>query len=220
MSSNLEFLEREAKSGLADSLVILLHGYGANGADLMGLSEALSNECPTAKFVAPDAPEPCAVNPAGFQWFPVPQFDGSSEPEMELSFKLSYASLHDFVDDQISATGVEAARTILFGFSQGAMMSLHVGPRRTDPLGGIVAASGRLLQPDRLEVESKSRPPVLLLHGDMDEVVPPSAMPEAEMALKGCGFSVRSYLSRGVAHGIPPDSLGLAAEFMRDILSS
>ena len=219
MKSNLEFLEREAKSGPADSLVILLHGYGANAADLMGLSDVLSNECPTTKFVAPDAPEPNFVNPNGYQWFPVPQFDGSTEPDMVLSFKCSYASLYDFVDDQISASGVEATRTILFGFSQGAMMSLHVGPRRADPLGGIVAASGRLLDPDRLKSEGKSRPPVLLLHGDMDQVVPPSAMPEAEKVLKGCGFSVQSYLSRGVAHGIPPDSLGVAAEFMRGVLS-
>lgn len=220
MRSNLEFLEREAKSGAADCLVILLHGYGANGADLMGLSEALSSDCPTAKFVAPDAPEPSPVVPNGFQWFPVPHFDGSSDAELELSFKLSYTNLYDFVDEQISAAGVEAARTILFGFSQGAMMALHVGPRRADPVGCIVAASGRLLAPDRLDVEGRSRPPILLLHGDMDEVIPPSAMPEAEMELKSRGFSVQSHLSRGVGHGIPPDSLGVAAKFMRDVLSN
>lgn len=219
MMQHLDFVERGSRSARTDCLVVFLHGYGANGADLIGLSDVLSKELPTAKFVAPDAPEPCLTNFDRNQWFPVPQFDGSTDPELALSFTSSHVSFNNFLDEQISAADVEEARTILFGFSQGAMMALHVGPRRVDRLGGVVAASGRLLAPESLNAEWESRPPILLLHGGKDNVVPASCMPEAEKALKDNGFSVRSYLSRGVGHGIPNDSLKVAAEFMRDVLA-
>ena len=220
MMQYLDFVERESRSARTDCLVVFLHGYGANGADLIGLSDPLSKEFPTAKFVAPDAPEPCLTNFDRNQWFPVPQFDGSSDPEVSLSFTSSYVSFNNFLDEQISAAGVEEARTILFGFSQGAMMALHVAPRRVDRLGGVVAASGSLLVPESLNAEWESRPPILLLHGDKDDVVPASSLPEAEKALKDNGFSVQSYLSRGAGHGIPNDSLKVAAGFMRDALAN
>lgn len=220
MMQNLDFVERNSRSARTDCLVVFLHGYRANGADLIGLSDVLSEEFPTAKFVAPDAPEPCLTNFDRNQWFRLPQFDGSTDSEVALSFTSSYVSFNNFLDEQISAAGVEDARTILFGFSQGAMVALHVGPRRVDQLGGVISASGSLLAPESLDAEWESRPPILLLHGAKDKVVPASSMPEAEKALKDNGFSVRSYLSRRSGHVIPKDSLKVATEFMREVLAN
>ena len=109
---------------------------------------------------------------------------------------------------------------VLFGFSQGTMMSLHVAPRREDPLAGIVAFSGRLLQPEVLPDETISRMPVLLVHGDADDVVPVQSLPQAAQALQDAGFTdVFAHIMKGTAHGIAPDGLSVALAFMRDKLS-
>ena len=119
----------------------------------------------------------------------------------------------DWLTEIMAAEGVSAAQTMLVGFSQGTMMSLHVGPRRSDQLAGIVGFSGRLLRPEALG-EVQSKPPILLIHGDADDVVPPSSMPEAAEALTGAGFEVFTHVSKGTGHGIAPDGLGLALQFM------
>ena len=204
--------------GRASSLVILVHGYGANGADLLGLADVLGPHMPGTAFVAPDAPERCVANPMGFQWFPIPWLDGSAPEAAEASLRRSAADLDAFVSDRLSEEGVAPADAILFGFSQGTMMSLHVAPRRAEPVAGVVGFSGRLLAPESLGDEAVSRPPVLLVHGDMDDVVPPSSMPEAAEALGEAGFKVYAHVSSGTAHGIANDGLEVALAFMRERL--
>lgn len=125
------------------------------------------------------------------------------------------ADLDAFLDHHLAAEGVPAGRCILFGFSQGTMLSLHVAPRRAEPLAGVVAFSGRLLAPERLAGETRSRPPVLLVHGSADEVVPPQAMPVAGRALADAGFEVHGHVMRGTAHSIAPDGLSAALGFMK-----
>lgn len=202
---------KDAQSGTADALVILLHGYGADGNDLIGLADPLAPHLPNAMFMAPNAPERCTVNPMGHQWFPIPWMDGSSEVEMGRSFAASSEKLHGFLDEVQAETGIAPARTVLVGFSQGTMMSLHVGPRRTTQLAGIVGFSGRLLRPEDIG-DVATKPPVQLIHGDADEVVPPASMPEAEAVLSAAGFDVATHVSPGVAHGIAPDGLTLALQ--------
>ena len=204
--------------GRASSLVILVHGYGANGADLLGLADVLGPHMPGTAFVAPDAPERCVANPMGFQWFPIPWLDGSAPEAAEASLRRSAADLDAFVSDRLSEEGVAAADAVLFGFSQGTMMSLQVAPRRAEPVAGVVGFSGRLLAPESLGDEAVSRPPVLLVHGDMDDVVPPSSMPEAAEALGEAGFKVYAHVSPGTAHGIANDGLEVALAFMRERL--
>lgn len=218
MTAMIDGPRRDAESGKAETLVILLHGYGADGADLFGLAEPLSSVLPHAAFVSPNAPERCSVNPMGYQWFPIPRLDGSSEADMQAGFEAAAATLNGYLDQVEAETGIPAAQTALVGFSQGTMMSLHVGPRRTNPLAGIVGFSGRLLVPELLEAELVSRPDVLLVHGDMDDMVPPSSLAEAATALKAAGFDVGTHMSRGVGHGIAPDGLGLALRFLQDHL--
>lgn len=200
------------------SLVIFLHGYGANAADLIGLADPLMPHMPDTAFLAPDAPETVAGLPGGFQWFPIPWIDGSSEEDSMAGMDRAVDELNVWLAQVMAEEGVTAAQTLLFGFSQGTMMALHVGPRRADALAGIVGFSGRLLKPEDLAEEATSKPPVLLVHGDADEVVPIQSLPEAAQALEGAGFDrVFAHVMKGTAHGIAPDGLQVALAFMRDV---
>ena len=211
---NLIGPKREAKSGTTENLVIFLHGYGADGADLINLGDVLADHLPNTTFIAPNAPEQCVNNPMGYQWFPIPHMDGSSEEMARQSQAVSVDLLNAFITDAMKAEGVTPDKTFLVGFSQGTMMSLHVGPRRAEQLGGIVGFSGRLLEPERLEAEMKSKPPILLIHGDQDQVVPPQSLPAAASALSKAGMEVYTHISKGTAHGIAQDGLTLALQFI------
>jgi len=204
--------------GTARQVVVFLHGYGANGADLLGLAEPLAPHMPGTAFIAPDAPERCPANPLGYQWFPIPWLDGSSEEEAARSMAAAVADLNAFLDNVLAEEGLSADRMILFGFSQGSMLALHVAPRRPEAVAGVVAFSGRLLEPEHLAEEAISRPPVLLVHGDQDDVVPPASLPAAAEALQAAGFEVYAHVMKGTAHGIAPDGLSVALAFMRDKL--
>ena len=207
------------QSGETRSVVIFLHGYGANGADLLSLAGPLGPHMPDTMFIAPDAPEACAGAPMGYQWFPIPWIDGSSEEEAAAGLRRAADDLNAFLDGLIVDEDLEPEQMVLFGFSQGTMMSLHVAPRREDPVAGIAAFSGRLLEPELLADEALSRPPVLLLHGDMDDVVPPQSLPQAAEGLEKAGFrDVYAHIMKGTAHGIAPDGLEVAAAFMMDRL--
>lgn len=206
------------KSGKIESVVVLLHGYGANGADLLDLSTPMAEHLPDALFVAPDAPEPCAGSPFGYQWFPIPRFDGSSEEEAKAAALRSAEDINAFLDALLAELGLKAADLALVGFSQGSMMSLEVAPRRAEAIGAVVAFSGRLLRPEKLAGEAQSKPPVMLVHGDEDPVVPFSSMAEAGSALVAAGFETYAHVERGCGHSIAPDGLSVALSFLKDHL--
>jgi phospholipase/carboxylesterase len=218
--STLEGPRAAARSGRARSLVILLHGYGADGNDLFGLAGPLSEHLPDTAFRAPNAPERSRVNPMGYQWFPIPWLDGSSETERDASFRSSVGLLDSYISDAIEEEGVTPARTALVGFSQGTMMSLYVAPRRDERLACVVGFSGRLVANDDLATAAKVRPPVLLVHGDQDQMIPVAELSTAETALRAAGFDVQSHISRGVGHGIAPDGLSLALRFLSEHLGA
>jgi phospholipase/carboxylesterase len=209
----------EPQSGATRSAVIFLHGYGANGADLLGLAEPLGPHLPDTLFIAPDAPETCAASPMGFQWFPIPWIDGSSEEAAEQGMRAAVADLDAFLDGVMVDEDLLPEQVALLGFSQGTMMALHVAPRREDAVAGIVGFSGRLLSPELLADEVRVRPPVLLVHGDADDVVPVQALPEAAEALQKAGWEeVYAHVMKGTGHGIAPDGLSVALAFLRDRL--
>lgn len=218
MTRKLEFGTKPARSGNATSMVIFVHGYGADGADLLGLADPLAPHLPDTVFFAPDAPDPCPGNPFGKQWFPIPRMDGSTEAEALAGLTRSAADLDAFIDERLAAEGLTPDRLVLVGFSQGSMMSLHVAPRRAAPIAGIVAFSGRLLAPERLEAEATARPPVLLIHGDQDPVVDFAEMGLAGDALVSAGFETFGHVMKGTAHGIAPDGLQVALAFLRQHL--
>ncbi|MEL6101337.1 MAG: alpha/beta fold hydrolase [Pseudomonadota bacterium] len=220
MTRVLQAGRKEPVSGSVRSVVVFLHGYGANGADLLGLADPLGEHLPDTLFVAPDAPEELPGMPGGFQWFPIPWLDGSSEEEAERGMAAAFKDLNAFLDALMVDEDVLPEQVVLFGFSQGTMMALHVAPRREDAVAGVVAFSGRLLSPDLLTDEVQVRPPVLLVHGDADEVVPLQSLPQAAEALQEAGWQdVYAHVMKGTGHGIAPDGLSVALAFMRDKLS-
>lgn len=198
----------------ADSVVVFLHGYGADGADLLGLADPLAPHLPQTAFYSPNAPERCRNNPMGYQWFPIPWLDGSTEDEARASMAHAIDDLNGFLDSVLAREGLAADRMVVVGFSQGTMMALHVLPRRDQSVAGIVGFSGRLLAPELL-AEATQHPPVLLLHGDQDQMVPFADMGLAERALSAAGFEVATHTMRGTGHGISPDGLGAALSFIR-----
>jgi len=209
---------RAAKSGNGKYLVVFVHGYGADGNDLIGLADPLAEHLPDVVFHAPNAPQRCTGNPMGYQWFPMPWLDGSSETEATEGMAVAATLLNDWLDETMKAEGVDSDHTMLIGFSQGTMMALHIAPRRAEPLAGVVGFSGRLLAPETLEDEALSHMPILLIHGDEDEVVPPQSLPEAADALTKVGYEVYTHISKGTGHGIAPDGLQLALQFINQQL--
>ena len=216
--SELTYKRRASESGEDTSIVIFLHGYGANGDDLLGLAEPLAPHLPDTVFVAPDAPDRSMANPEGFQWFPIPWIDGSSEVAAAEGMRNAAKVLDAFIDKMLADEGLSPDRLVLLGFSQGTMLSLHVAPRRHDPIAGIAGFSGRLMFPEALAEEVVSKPPVVLIHGNADDVVPFEEMQLAGNALQDAGFTVYGHVMDGTAHGIAPDGLGVALSFIREVL--
>lgn len=198
--------------GKPDSLVIFAHGYGSNGADLIALAPHLAQALPRAQFLSPNAPEPCPGAPGGYQWFPLTTI---SREERDAGTRAAAASLDRYIDAQLARFSLTPDRLALVGFSQGAMMALHVGLRRSAALGGIVGFSGSLASPRSLLAEMGPPPPVLLVHGTGDEVVPIWLMFEAFGALEAANIPVERHISQGVAHAIGPDGLKAAADFLK-----
>ncbi|PYG29872.1 alpha/beta hydrolase [Pelagimonas varians] len=217
MTRVLKAERRAPVSGETRSCVVFLHGYGANGADLLGLADPLGEHLPDTMFMAPDAPEDCAGAPMGFQWFPIPWIDGSSEEESMAGMNRAVEDVNAFLDALMVDEDLLPEQVAIFGFSQGTMMALHVAPRREDPVAGLVAFSGRLLQPETLADEVVSKMPVLLVHGDQDDVVPVQSLPEAAEGLQNAGFKeVFAHIQEGTAHGIAQDGLSVSLAFLRD----
>ncbi len=220
MSAGLNAHRRPAADGLADSLVVLLHGYGANGEDLIGLADIWSRNLQSTAFAAPDAPQPCDVNPAGRQWFPISGIENPDRMDTIHTMVRSVASLQQFIDDEIAAAGIPNRRVILVGFSQGTMMALHAVPRRERPLAGVVGFSGKLLFPGLLDSECRSRPPMVLVHGEKDEVLPAEFSVEAAGVLARNDIPVQSIMVPELGHGIDPFGIGVALHFMKARLAA
>ena len=201
--------------GKPASAIIFCHGYGSNGADLISMAPPLAKVLPETIFLSPNAHQPCPASTVGYQWFALTTL---SHEERERGTHDAAPRLDHFIDEVLAEFGLDESRLALVGFSQGAMMALHVGLRRKRKLAGIVGFSGALTAPEKLIEEIKSRPPVLLAHGDRDEVIPFPAMSEAVGALEAAGLTVTKNLSRGVAHGIGPDGFQLATAFLREVL--
>ncbi len=207
-----------APKGSARSVVIFVHGYGANGADLLGLADPLAPHLKGAAFYSPDAPEACQGNPFGFQWFPIPWLDGSPEEAARAGQRQAAADLNAFIDRVLADEGLPPSALALVGFSQGTMMSLDIAPRRPAPLAAVVGFSGRLLQPETLGAETISKPPVLLIHGDADPMVPVQSLGEAADALTGAGFETYAHVCKGLGHSINNEGLSLALGFLHEKL--
>jgi len=204
--------QEPASGGPAKQLVILCHGVGADGNDLIGLAPYFARVLPDAKFMAPNAPYQFDMAPFGYQWFSIMDPDADRLPGV-----LSAAPiLEAFIDAQLAAHGLNESELALVGFSQGTMMSLHVGLRREKQLAGIAGYSGRLIASHLLADEIKSKPPILLMHGDADDVVPFESLAEAVTALEGAGLTVQHESRPGLGHGLDDRCIMLGMAFLAE----
>ena len=199
----------------ANSLVILLHGYGADGNDLIGLAPVLARELPDVEFVSPHAPFPCEMSPNGRQWFSL----GDRSPESMLAgTQMAAQTLNGFIDDELEKNELQPNKLALLGFSQGTMLSLFVGPRRDKTIAGIVGYSGRLIAPELLVQDIKTKPPVTLIHGEADEMVPASSLKDAVLVLEESGIQVESELRPQLGHSIDEKGLNIGCAFLKRVL--
>jgi len=204
-----------AAGGPPRQIVLLLHGVGADGNDLIGLAPFFQQVLPEAAFFSPNAPHPFDMAPFGYQWFSLNDFG----PEARLKGTRAAApALDHFIDHLLAVFGLEEKDMALIGFSQGTMMALYVGLRRAKALAGIVGFSGMLVGADSLAAELRSRPPVLLVHGDADAILPVQSLDQAKQELEAHKVPVRAHTRPGLAHGIDEEGIKLAQEFLRETL--
>lgn len=206
-----------ANGGKAAKLVILLHGLGADGNDLIGLAPYWAPALPDVEFVSPNAPFPCDMAPWGYQWFSV---QDRTPGNLLAGVKASAPILDAFIDEALASRGLDETEAALVGFSQGTMMSLYVGLRRAKPFAGVVGYSGRLIGRELLKTEIRSRPPVLLVHGTDDPTVPYESLANAEAALKENDVPVETLSCVGMGHSIDQDGLNRGGRFLVSRLSS
>ncbi len=209
MASTIDGPRLPPKNRIAKQLVVFLHGYGADGDDLIAIGKQWQNMMPDTAFVSPHAPQICAQAPVGRQWFNLETF----EPEEQWQGVNEAApGLNAFLDDELKRYGLDDSRLVLVGFSQGTMLALHVGLRRAKAPAGILGFSGLLVGPEFLgEARAKSPagrpPPVLLIHGNQDELIPVEALFVSAEELAKADIPCEWHLSAGLGHGIDAGGL-------------
>jgi phospholipase/carboxylesterase len=216
MAAELDGPRLEPRSGPARQLVVFLHGYGADGKDLIDIGRAWQEMLPHAAFVSPHAPEPCGQAPVGRQWF---ELTFRNPDERWTGVNAASPQLDRFLDAELKRRHLPPGALALVGFSQGTMMALHVGLRRAAAPAAIVGYSGIFVLPNNAAPEDfaseiKSRPPVLLIHGDRDDLIPAQALFHGSQALAALDIPVEWHLSAGVGHGIDAEGLRHGGEFL------
>lgn len=203
---------KPASGGRAKQLVVILHGWGADGYNLIDLADVFARVLPDAHFIAPNAPFVCEVNPYGFQWFSLMD----RQPQHMLAgARKAVDILNEFIDEQLAELSLDNSKLALVGFSQGTMTALHLALRRTPQMAAVVGFSGALVGADVLEKEITARPPICLIHGEMDDVVPYASLANATNALKANGLSVEAHSRPFLGHSIDLDGMAIAAEFLK-----
>ncbi len=210
--AGLSTLIRQPEDGPAQRIIILLHGWGADGADLMDLSPAMAMEFSDAVFLAPDGPAPCSANPMGRQWF---SLDGD-QAAIDAGPDQAFPSIKKLIEDICTETGLGLDAVSLIGFSQGGMMTMHTATRLPTAIHAAISFSGALLAPDKLADAVTAKPPVLLIHGEDDQVVPFQAMAIAEAVLSQVGIPVSVVGRAGLGHGIDGEGFAAAVKFISD----
>jgi phospholipase/carboxylesterase len=205
-----------AAGGAARSLVVFLHGYGADGNDLIGLGREWARALPHTAFVSPNAPELCPGTPMGRQWFPLTMRDPT---EFARGVAKARPALDTFLDAELQRLQLDESALALVGFSQGTMLALHVGPQRKHRLAGILGYSGLLADPEVLRRGPIQKSPVFLIHGDRDDLIPVAAIFSAAEGLAAAEIPVEWHISQGIPHGIGPDGLELGLAFLKRVLS-
>ena len=216
MTGDIDGPRLEPRGGEAKRLVVFLHGYGADGNDLIEIGRAWQGLLPDTAFVSPHAPEPCGQAPVGKQWFPL---TFRNPDERWLGVNAAAPALERFLDAELARRKLPPSALALVGFSQGTMMALHAGLRRTVAPAAIVGYSGIFVLPEEAEPEAvakdiRGKPPILLIHGDRDELIPVQAVLQGAQDLAALEVPVEWHISQGVGHGIDQEGLRHGGEFL------
>lgn len=205
-----------AAGSYIEQLVILCHGLGADGNDLIGLAPYYAQVLPNAKFISPNAPFPCDMAPYGYQWFSLQE---RSEEAMLAGAQMARPILDAFIDRQMENYGLAEDKLALIGFSQGTMMSLFTAPRREKPVAGVVGYSGRLIGKDLIADEIRCHPPMVMINGDRDELVPAEVQPIAVETLSAAGIEIEGHIRPGLGHSIDEEGIRIAQNFLQKIFA-
>ncbi len=206
---------RQPLSGQAPrQIVLLLHGYGSNGADLISFAPQWQQALPDALFLAPNAPQRCAMSD-GYQWWPLSALDPAA---LAAGAASAAPAIDAFIDRKLSQYGLAESSLVIVGFSQGTMMALHVGLRRQRQVAAIVGYSGMLTGAADLPHLPITKPPVLLIHGDADPIVPVSSLHRAKAELERLGLAVTTHVSQGLGHSVDEAGLRLGRDFIAGAL--
>lgn len=197
-------------------ILLLLHGFGSSGSDMIALAPAWQQSLPDALFLAPHAPQRCGLG-AGYQWWGLTDITPQA---LAAGAAQGAPAINAFIDRKLKQYDLSEADLAIIGFSQGTMMALHVGLRRPRQLAAIVGYSGMLAGAAELRHEQITRPPVLLVHGSHDPVVPVAALHSAESELRRLGVEVSTHVSSGVGHSVDPVGLRLGCDFVSQALEA
>lgn len=207
---------RPLSGGSPKQILLLLHGFGSNGADLISLAPHWQDQLPDALFLAPNAPQRLNSLADGYQWWPLSAFTPAA---LNLGAASAAPAIDAFIDRKLGQYGLDEANLAIVGFSQGTMMALHVGLRRPRQVAAIVGYSGMLTGSDELSHAAITKPPVLLVHGSADPIVPVTALHAARAALETLGVDVATHISTGVGHSVDPVGLRMGGAFVAGALS-
>ena len=202
-------------SGKVRKLVVFLHGLGADGNDLLSLSDEFAQDLPDTAFYSPNAPFPCDMAPYGYQWFSLQE---RVEDKILAGVKIAAPMLNGYLDELLAAHALKPADLALVGFSQGTMMALYIAARRFAPIAGVLGYSGALISPESLAKEAVSHPPLCLIHGDSDGVVPYGALLQAVDVLQQNTFKIEAHSRPGLGHGIDGEGIAIGAAFLKKCL--
>ena len=217
MNNNKIYRQNPAAGGNANKLVVFLHGYGADGKDLIDLANPFGMALPNASFISPDAPHPCAMSPQGRQWFPIEEI-----PKGAIKASLG---LLDLIENEAKKLNLTFKDVILIGFSQGAMMSMQCLLINHEKLGAIIGYSGALREENIDAANDQisdgkhkfSDTPILLVHGEQDEVVPFESLDRSKNLLNKIGFDVETLSRPNLAHGIDPEGISKGMQFLKAV---
>lgn len=204
-------------SGQASSMVVFLHGYGANGDDLLSMGESWAKELPNTVFLGPNAPAVCEAWAQGYQWFSIRALEKGAMAERERQIAEAAPILNNFIDEQLEHWKIPDNKLVVVGFSQGAMMAMYTMPRRRKPCAGVIAYSGMLIGGEGLKTPGTVRMPILAIHGDADEVVPPDSLDYVEKGFSAAGFDYEVIMRPNVGHQIDHFSFMRGLSFIQKV---
>ncbi len=192
--------------------VILCHGYGGDGKDISILASYWKAHLTETIFICPDAPEKCAASPSGFQWFDL--LDQTNEQILSKSL-VAEIKLNKFIDEVKEKNNLSANQIAIVGFSQGCMISLQTGIKRKDKINSIIGYSGKIINTDHLGKNIISRPNIILMHGDVDQVVPIEGLLEAKNFFTQNDYSIETQIFKNCEHRIPTEGSSLGLQFIK-----